>query len=249
MFVFIFGLIIGSFLNVVILRYNTGRTLSGRSLCFSCGKKLHWYELVPVLSFIIQRGKCRGCRARISWQYLMVELLTGLLFALIYWQVGGQIWLLLLYWLVASLIVVITVYDFKHQIIPDHFVFTLIALGLFKVFFSDVVPWWGLAGGVAMALPLLALWAISRGRWLGFGDVKLALGLGLFLGLTGGLSALVLSFWLGAGIGLILIAWGKTGLWRRRKSYTMKSEVPFAPFLILGFWLVFFLAIDVLAFW
>ncbi|MFA5291129.1 MAG: prepilin peptidase, partial [Candidatus Paceibacterota bacterium] len=107
---------------------------------------------------------------------------------------------------------------------------------------------WGVMGGIITALPLFFLWTVSRGRWLGFGDVKLALGIGLLLGWELGLSALVLSFWLGAIIGLFLIAWGKTQLWRRGKSYTMKSEVPFAPFLILGFWLVFFLSINVLTF-
>lgn len=243
------GLIVGSFLNVVILRHNTGRTLSGRSGCLSCGRKLKWYELLPVLSFIIQKGRCRGCQAKISWQYPIVELSTAILFALIYCLIGWQIWLLIIYWLIACLLVIITAYDFKHQIIPDRFVFAFIALGLIKVIFSDAVIWWGLVGGLTTSLPLFLLWAVSRGRWLGFGDVKLALGIGLLLGVTAGLSALMLAFWIGAGIGLILIGWGKTQLWRKGKSYTMKSEIPFAPFLILGFWLVFFLSIDVLAFW
>ena len=238
--VFVLGLIIGSFLNVVILRYNTGRTLSGRSGCLTCGKKLNWSELLPVVSFIWQRGRCRGCRSKISWQYPLVELLTGLLFALIYWHLAGQWPEIIFYWLIASLLIIITVYDFKHQIIPDKFVFIFILLALLKL---------NIVGGLATALPLFFLWAASRGRWLGFGDVKLALGIGLLLDWQFGLSALALAFWLGAFVGLFLIAWGKTQLWRRWKSYTMKSEVPFAPFLILGFWLVFFLSINVLVFW
>ncbi len=223
-------------------------TLSGRSGCFSCGKKLRWFELVPVISFLWQRGRCHGCQSKISWQYPLVELFTGLLFVLIYWHFGLHLGALLFYWLIASLLIVIIVYDFKHKIIPDYFVFTLILLGLIKVIFLDD-GWWGLVGGLATALPLFVLWAISRGRWLGFGDVKLALGIGLLLGWPLGLSALILSFWIGAIIGILLIIWGKTQLWRRGKSYTMKSEVPFAPFLILGFWLVFFLSINVLVFW
>lgn len=246
--IFVFGLIIGSFLNVVILRYKTGRTLTGRSGCFSCGKKLNWYELFPVLSFILQGGRCRDCKSKISWQYPIVELLTGLLFALIYWRFDLQLGALIFYWLTASLLIIITVYDFRHQIIPDRFVFAFIVLGLIKALFLDE-GWDGLIGGLATALPLFILWVISRGRWLGFGDVKLAIGIGLFLGWVLGLSALILSFWLGAIIGILLIIWGKTQLWRKGKSYTMKSEVPFAPFLILGFWLVFFLSINVLVYW
>ena len=250
-FAVLFGLIIGSFLNVVILRYQTGRTLAVRSGCLSCGKKFAWFELLPVLSFFVQTGRCRGCRSKISWQYPLVELATGIIFALVAWHFGVRQpadWLTTVFcWLVASILIVITVYDLKHQIIPDRFVFSLMFFGLIWSITHNLLV--GLFGGLAMALPLLVLWLISRGRWLGFGDVKLVFALGLFLNWQMGLSALVLAFWLGAIVGLLLIAWGKTRLWRKGKSYTMKSEVPFAPFLILGFWLVFFLSIDVLAFW
>ncbi|MFA6476549.1 MAG: prepilin peptidase [Candidatus Paceibacterota bacterium] len=244
---FLLGLIIGSFLNVVIYRYNTGRTLSGRSGCLSCGKKLHWYELFPVLSFVIQGGRCRGCRSRVSWQYPLVELITGLLFFVVFLRVGFSPILLPLYLTMSCLLVVITVYDLRHKIIPDGFVFTFIFLGLIKVLVSgDILL--GIIGGVSTSLPLFFLWAISRGKWLGFGDVKLALGVGLILGWPLGLSALILSFWIGAVVGLFLIAWGKTQLWRKGKSYTMRSEIPFAPFIILGFWLVFLSSINVLFF-
>jgi len=252
--VFCLGLIIGSFLNVVILRYNTGRSLRGRSGCFVCGQKLKWFELIPVLSFIGLRGRCRSCRSRISWQYPLVELLTGCLFALIYWQFSGDLLALIFYWLIATLLVVITVYDWRHKIIPDGFVWVFIVL----TFLSPVILWqppvlanlgWGLLGGLATALPLFSLWLVSRGRWLGLGDAKLALGVGFLLGWSAGLSALVLAFWLGAVVGIFLILWGKTQLWRKGKSYTMKSEIPFAPFLVLGFWLVFLFSINVLAFW
>jgi len=257
-FVFLFGLIVGSFLNVVILRYQTSRTLSGRSGCLSCGKKLQWFELLPVASFLWQRGRCRDCQSHISWQYPLVELLTGLLFALIYWHLAVRQladWPeIVFYWFIAALLIIITIYDFKHQIIPDKFVFAFIFLALLQPIILLKNPillnlGWGVVGGLVTALPLFVLWVISKGRWLGFGDVKLAIGVGLLLGWQFGLSALVLAFWLGALIGLFLIAWGKTQLWRKGKSYTMKSEVPFAPFLILGFWLVFLFSINVLVFW
>lgn len=251
--VFSLGLIIGSFLNVVILRHQTGRTLSGRSGCFSCSKKLQWYELIPVLSFLLQRGRCRGCRSKISWQYPLVELLTGFLFVSVAWHFAGDWPAIIFFWLITSFLIIIAVYDLKHQIIPDRFVFAFIVLSFFQpiILLEDPILFnlfWSIVGGIVVSLPLFLLWLVSRGHWLGFGDVKLALGVGLLLGWQGGLSALMLSFWLGAIIGLFLIAWGKTQLWRRGKSYTMKSEVPFAPFLILGFWLVFFFSINVLIF-
>jgi len=246
--VFLFGLIIGSFLNVAILRYHTGRGLSGRSLCFSCGKKLCWYELIPLASFICQKGRCRGCGSKISWQYPIVELATGLLFALVYWRVEGDILMSAFYWLVACLLIFIVAYDWRHQIIPDQCAYLFILLGLIKVLSLDG-NLWGLAGAFVTALPLFLLWAVSRGKWLGFGDVKLALGIGLMLGIVGGLSALVLAFMIGALIGVGLIVWGKTRLSRRAKSYTMKSEIPFAPFLVLGFWLVFIFSINVFSLW
>ncbi len=244
---FLLGLLIGSFLNVVICRYHTGRSIGGRSGCLTCGRQLKWFELVPLASFFCQRGRCRGCRGKISWQYPLVEGGTAILFALIYWHFSAQPVLVIFYWLVACLLMIMTAYDLKHLIIPDPFVFTLIALGAVKIIFFDH-SLAGVGGALAMALPLAFLWLISRGRWLGFGDVKLALGLGLFFDWRYGLSALVWAFWLGALIGVLLLVWGKTRWWRKQKHYTMKSEVPFAPFLVLGFLLELIFLINVITF-
>jgi len=134
--IFFFGAVIGSFLNVVILRYNTGGSLfKKRSRCFSCQKKLNWYELIPIFSFFIQKGKCKGCGSKISWQYPVVEFLTGFLFLTATWKLSFQVEAELLFaWLIISLLIVIAVYDFRHKIIPNSFVwmFNLLAfLGLF----------------------------------------------------------------------------------------------------------------------
>lgn len=235
--VFVFGLIVGSFLNVVIYRYQTGYTVLGRSECLVCGEPLKWFELVPLASFFLQLGRCRTCGGSISWQYPLVELATGLIFLGAFLRGSGLAWTLIVDWVVWSLLIVITVYDWRHKIIPDHFVYAFIVLVLLRS------VWLGGAGsnvfvGLALGAFFWLLWFVSRGRWLGLGDAKLALGLGLWLGFPAALSAVALAFWSGALVGLALLV---------LKSYNMKSEVPFAPFLVLGALLVYFFQIDVFA--
>ncbi len=234
--IFLFGLIVGSFLNVVIYRYQTGYSVLGRSECLICGEKLRWFELIPVASFLMQLGRCRACRGLISWQYPLVELLTGLLFLGAFWRGGsGLAWLLFVDWVIFGLLIVIMVYDWRHKIIPDHFIYAFIVVALLKS------VWLGTAGsgafvGLALGVFFWLLWFVSRGRWLGLGDAKLALGLGFFLGWPAALSAVTLAFWIGALVGLALMV---------SRRYNMKSEVPFAPFLFLGVLLVYLFQIDV----
>jgi leader peptidase (prepilin peptidase)/N-methyltransferase len=252
-----FGAIIGSFLNVVIFRYHSGATFLGRSMCFSCGKTLRWHDLVPVFSFFALAGKCRFCRSKISWQYAAVESITGILFMLFFWKMGGSAALavsflyfahLIFLFTLGSLLVVIGGYDIKHKIIPDVFAYSFAALALLKlIFLPQFVPIsWDFFAGPILAFPFALLWYFSRGRWMGLGDAKIALGIGWFLGLSAGLTAVVLSFWIGAIFGLALIAIGKftqstffASVFRQR--ITMKSEIPFAPFLIIGLLLTFFI--------
>ena len=132
LFVFVLGLIIGSFLNVVGLRYNTGMGIKGRSKCFSCSKTLQWLELIPLASFLIQRGKCKSCSCKISWQYPLIEALTGFLFVIITFAYVPtdlpSAALLVAHLVVACLLVVILIYDSKHKIIPDPLVYTFIII-------------------------------------------------------------------------------------------------------------------------
>ncbi|HYF10656.1 MAG TPA: prepilin peptidase [Candidatus Paceibacterota bacterium] len=245
---FLFGLIIGSFLNVLIIRYRTGRSLSGRSGCLSCGVRLSPLELVPVVSWLFLRGRCRSCRSPISPQYPLVEMATGLLFlgSLALFDVSHPSVLLLgglvSYLIASSALVALVAYDIRHQIIPDPFValFALAALFLHLFEGASVTPY--LLAGAALATPFAALWYFSEGRWMGFGDAKLAFGIGLLLGLAEGLSAIILGFWMGALFGLLLILLGKVGarLSLGGVPLTMKSEVPFAPFLVAGALLVLF---------
>ena len=255
-FFFIFGIIIGSFLNVVILRFNTGKTLGGRSICFSCSRTLSWYELIPLFSFLAQAGKCRGCKSKISIQYPLVEILMGFIFAAIFIKLQFLFWVASLNFFITfgyiailfSLLMVIAVYDLRHKIIPDilSFVFGLLAfIGMFLftgAYFQLHLP--SLANflaGPVMAFPFAFCWLISRGRWMGLGDAKLALGLGWFLGFSLGISALVLSFWIGAVIGILLLVFSK--------RHGLKTEIPFAPFLVIGTLLTFLFQINFFPFY
>jgi len=260
---FICGTIFGSFLNVVIYRMGSGVGYFGRSKCLSCGKTLTPSMLVPVFSFLFARGRCRYCGVKLSWQYPLVETAAGVLFLAVLWVTGFDslhaslleaaffaletaIWMTLL---------TITVYDLKHKIIPDRLSLLLAVLacavlllrwnfGLltphFVPFLGEFIPLWvDLLAGPLLFLPFALLWLFSGGRAMGLGDAKLALGLGWFLGFSGGVTAIILAFWIAFFPSLFL-------LFLSRKHFTMKSEIPFAPFLILGALLVFVWGIDIL---
>lgn len=259
-YTFTFGAIVGSFLNVVICRYGTKESVvAGRSMCVSCKSKLKWYELIPIASILIQKGKCRNCKAKISMQYPIVEALTGTLFFLVLSQGYSPLVSVTLLFIM-SILVVIAVYDFWHKIIPDLFVFSFIALSFFLLVWSQEINSFKIPNmadtlaGPILFLPFAGLWYFSDGRWMGFGDAKLAFGIGWFLGLSGGASAIILAFWFGAIFGLAVISLGKLLknnklpliLSLRMFTITMKSEIPFGPFMILGTFLVFFFNSNVL---
>lgn len=240
---FVFGAIFGSFLNVWGLRLNSGMTLQGRSHCPSCNKKLSFLELVPIVSYIALWGRCRTCRARIPIQYLLVEILTGLIF----------VSLPLVYLPVFSLFIVIVIYDVRHKIIPDTLVYTAILLSFVYRWLSTGTTLDWLVGPILFSFFAL-IWFLSRGRAMGFGDAKLVLAVGLLLGAIQGFSAIVLSFWIGALYGILLMASRFLPLLSGSKKITiidqarigMKSELPFAPFIILGAWLSVIFQLDLL---
>ena len=261
-FVFLLGTIIGSFLNVVIYRFNTGRKVTtGRSICMTCNLTLRWYELIPVLSFLIQSGKCRRCASKISHQYPIVEFLTGLVFALVafkflpilyvsYWL---YIFFVVLFVFLFSLLIVISVYDLRHKIIPDKLVFVFIFVSFFSIFvnFSPfghllILPTLSsLLSGPILALPFILLWFFSKGRLMGLGDGKLVLGIGWMLGLSQGIFSIVLSFWIGTIVGVFLMLLSRNLLDGKVKKVNMKSEIPFAPFLIIGAFITFLFSFNV----
>lgn len=247
-FAFVLGAIIGSFLNVVVLRWNTGLGLKGRSKCMTCARQLGWQELIPIFSFIFLLGKCRSCKNSISWQYPLVELATGLLFAAIFIKFP-PVWSLeivatIIYLFITCLLVVITVYDIKHKIIPDSFVYAFDILALAMVFiggpaFFHAPHIWTILAGPLLALPFALLWLISEGKWIGLGDAKLVLGLGWLLGLHAEINAVVISFWVGAAVSIVwmLITYGR---------FKKGLEIPFGPFLILAAYLVLLFGLNVI---
>ncbi len=247
-FSFILGTIIGSFLNVIIFRYNTGLTIRGRSKCFSCNRTLSWLELIPIISFAIQNGKCRKCMSKISWQYPLVEIVSGILFILIFYffpPLSLQAsFMTFFYLLVTSLLLVITVYDIRHKIIPDPLVYTFSAIALVKLFISADLSFimpniMSILSGPIIALPFFLLWLVSKGNWMGLGDAKLVLGIGWLLGLYSALSAVILAFWIGAIISLI---W----MFIVYRKFKTRYEIPFGPYLILGLYIVLFFNIHVI---
>lgn len=257
---FVFGIIIGSFLNVIILRYNTGQMLLGRSVCFSCGKELLWYELIPIISFIFQLGRCRNCKSKISWQYPAMEVFTGIIFLSIFLKFSNLLltspkYLILLsvYFMVAlSILIIIFVYDIRHKIIPDNLVYTFATLSLGSIFFNistfqlSIPTILQIFSGPILFVPFFLLWFLSKGKWMGLGDGKLVFGIGWFLGLYAGINSLFISFWSSALVGLFIVL--ISALYSHGKGITIKSEIPFGPFLILGLFAVFFFEIDILNF-
>lgn len=255
-----FGIIIGSFLNVYIYRFHTGKSLAGHSHCLSCGTGLRWYELFPLVSYLVLRGRCRTCGSKITPRYFLVELATGILFALTPLVTLDLVSILLL-WFTLSVLVVITVYDLYHFIIPDKLtailsVVVLVLLG-YQFWQGEIVierVGWTFVAALLGSGFFLLLWVISRGKWLGFGDVKLAFPLGLMVGPWYVFSFVVLSFWIGAAISLALLGIqrlrlnrGKASLHLESKALTMKSAVPFAPFLVASGLVVLFTQCNVLA--
>lgn len=241
---FLFGIIIGSFLNVVILRFGTGMSIAtGRSKCFSCGKTLSWYELIPLVSFIIQWGKCRSCGARLSTQYPVVELAGGLALPLAYVcstlvpGIGASIALFILLSILLFIYIVIFAYDMRHKLIPDALSYgaALVALAMIavKAWAWGAIDLYAVIAGPTFFLFFFAFWHFSRGRWMGLGDGKLALSVGWGLGMGAGVAAMLFAFWIGAIVSVLAIVLQRAGL--MKGSLGMRSEIPFGPFIIIGF--------------
>lgn len=237
LFIFILGSAVGSFLNCVIYRLEKEESfLRGRSFCPHCRHQLGWQDLIPLLSFLFLRGRCRYCGQKISLQYPLVELATAASFLLVFiLNIQHPAFCIL----ISCFLIVIFVYDLKHYIIPDKVIYPAILLSfiwyaasaIFLDFYTgqEIMNIIYSAFGAAIFFLLIVL--VSKGRWMGLGDVKLAFLMGLFLGSPGILTALFLAFFLGAIIGIGLLISGKKQL---------SSEIPFGPFLVTGTFIALF---------
>ncbi|AYC29750.1 prepilin peptidase [Paenisporosarcina cavernae] len=228
---FLYGLIFGSFYNVVGLRVpNDESIVHPPSTCPTCKHRLTWKDLVPVFSYMFLGGKCRHCKTSIPIFYPLMELLTGILFVYAYLQEGfsGELIVALLY---VSLFVIITVSDLVYMIIPDK---VLIILGLMLLagrIISPLDPWWESLAGAIIGFFLLWLIAIVSKGGMGGGDVKLFLLIGLVSGSKGVLMTLFIASFIGAFIGVISIL-----LFHQDR----KTPIPFGPFIAIGALIVYF---------
>ncbi len=233
-FLFIFGACIGSFLNVLIDRLPNDESIMGRSHCDYCSHKLNWFDLFPILSFFWLKGKCRYCGKKLSPIYPLIEVLTAIAFVLTWiFAPADNILVKYGYLGVISSLIVVFFSDLKYQIIPDSiqiafFVSSLIVAGnaIDVTIFAKKA-----AAALIIMAPIYFLHAVTKGKGMGFGDVKLAFTIGFLLGIKGGIAALYIGFILGAAVGLILLGFKKKGL---------RSKIPFGPFLVLGVLIVLF---------
>lgn len=242
------GLFVGSFLNVVVLRIKAGKQfVKGRSSCPLCKHELGPSELVPMFSWLMQRGRCKHCAEAISRQYPVVEFITGVLFALSYVAITPQgpiEWVQFVLWLyILSSAVVLAVYDLRWMILPDKVLLpiiipTLFLAGIAVVWTGSWQPLWGaLTAATLFGGGFYALAAVSGGRWMGGGDIKLAFTMGLLLGVQKTLLAMLLSFWAAGLLGIILIA-------AKRKS--RRDLIPFGPFLLGGMIIAYLYGTDII---
>jgi len=228
-FVIIIGLIIGSFLNCLIWRLYKEESLGGRSYCPKCRQTICWYDNIPVLSFIFLAGRCRHCHQIISWQYPLVEIITALLFWLVFFKnySDSQLTLILLRdWLMIITLLVVFVYDWRWQLVPVLLLWPMTAI----IFILNILLgllWWKILLLAALAAAFFLIqYLITRGRGLGEGDIWL----GLFLGVsfpsgTALLLIAVLAYGLGAIISVFLLS---------RRQKTWKSKIALGPFLAFG---------------
>lgn len=241
-FIFLLGLCVGSFVNVVVMRTLIGEDfVAGRSRCDTCRRELQWFEMIPLLSYVMLRGRCRTCHTEIDMMHPVVELLTGALF--VWWLLIGFAFFQLttqplivlqsVFWLIVGiLLLLIVVFDIRAMIIPDT---AVLALSLWVIAYRLVLILSNahqaqdfalalMSGGILLA-GFLGLWYATKKRGIGFGDVKLIFPLALLMGWPRAFVGVFLAFILGAvtGVGLIFSGHARFG-----------RAIPFGPFLVAG---------------
>lgn len=255
----IIGLMIGSFLNVLICRlYTAEKLFLDRSRCPHCKKQIRWFDNIPVLSFMLLKSECRDCKGKISWQYPAVEIGTGLVFALIGWKFFnlGEVesWILTFFYLFsAASLIVIFVYDFLYMEIPGEVLWVSIFVAVFFVLYLDGTTlldsktnminlldsrvYSGVLAAMVAFVFFFSLSFFSKEKFMGMGDAYVVIFLGLVLGWPEIILALFLSFAIGSIYGIISVS---------LKKKKMKSQIPFAPFLVVGTFIALFFYVPII---
>jgi leader peptidase (prepilin peptidase) / N-methyltransferase len=221
----VLGLVVGSFLNVVIVRLPQGRSLwRPRSACPGCGTAIGWHDNIPILSFAALRGRCRACGVAIPWRYPIVEAVTGGLFVLASATLAPGPDLIAALLLLPALVVV-TAIDLEHQIIPDRITLPGIVTGLVANVASGRLSWLDTLTGMALGGAIFLVIILASGGGMGGGDMKLGAMIGAFLGWKITLLSILVAVVLGGVIAVVLLATGAKG---------RKEPIPFGPFLAAG---------------
>lgn len=227
----IFGLVFGSFYNVVGLRVPKNESIAfPPSHCTKCDRQLTALDLVPVFSYLFLRGRCRSCGEKIHWVYPLMEAITAALFAISFWQLGFQPELIIAL-IFVSLLVIITVSDIAYMLIPDKVLLPVGIVLLALRLFIPLDPWWDALLGAAVGFGILLLIAIVSKGGMGGGDIKLFFVIGLVLGTSGTLMTLFFASLIGAIVGSIQL---------RVRNQDRKTPVPFGPSIALGAVITYF---------
>lgn len=247
--VFTLGLIVGSFINCIVYRLHLKKSfVRGRSFCPHCKKRILWHDNIPILSYLLLKAKCRYCKKRISPHYPIVEFITGLLFLIVFLAEASSfnfnvlmfscfnVLMLLRNWLFTAILMIIFIYDLRHYLILDKITLPAILIALFLNLILFLThhnfeyPILNILGNYLLAALICGgfffiQFVISKGKWIGGGDIRLGVLMGFMLGWPNILVALVLAYVLGSIMSLVLILVGKK---------TIKSQIPLGTFLTLG---------------
>ena len=236
-FFFIFGAILGSFINCLVYRLNQEKSILGRSFCPKCKHTLGFFDLFPLLSYIFLKAKCRYCKQKINIQYFLVELFTGFIFAFGYWfyfvhklWFADNVLFLIFYLIINVFLIIIFIYDLKYYLVLDVIVWPAIIIAFlfnFLVLKVDLLSL--LIAGVVGVLFFGLQFVVSKGKWIGGGDILIGLLIGFIVGWPSILLVIFIAYILGSIIGVILLT---------IKKRKWSSKVPFGPFLVFSVWLV-----------
>lgn len=252
---FIFGASLGSFANVVADRLRVKPIFGGRSMCLNCSKKLSWHELIPIVSFLKQKGRCNKCNSKLSGLYLWSEIVAGFLVATLPVAILQYVdilsdpknlyYAIFLFFVISFTIafsIAIIIYDLRHMLVPFEIALILLLIGMISTIVRQYIYGFNVYdffSGAIVAAPYTFLYLFSKGKWVGMGDVFIYAAFGFIFGLPIGSTMFFYSVWLGAVVSLMLVIMYK-------REYSLKSEIPFTPFIIIGGLLAFYTHSDIL---